>query len=251
MNRTSKNTNAIAPRIVSNALIGIVLLGTTASAATTQEEDWQLTLTPYMWAAGLSGTSTLGPIEADLDARFSDILDALKLGAMLDARLQKGRWALQSNLVWADLETESSRRLTKTQVETEMWIVELDGHYRVAENLEVLAGLRYYDLSVDADLTGAVTASASGDEDWIDPIVGGVLSVSLTDRWSFITRGDIGGFGVGSDLSWQLWGGFDYRFGESNSLVFGWRHLDWDYDEDRFGLDAYMTGPFAGVRFRF
>lgn len=233
------------------ALLGCVCVLALAPTSSAEEEEWKFTLSPYLWAAGLSGTSTLGPVEADVDASFSDILDMLELGAMLDARLEKGRWAIQSNLVWVDLENESTRRFTKTQIEAEMWIVELDGHYRVAENLEVLAGVRYYDLSVDAGLTGLVTASASGDESWVDPIVGGVVSVPLTDRWSFKTRGDIGGFGVGSDLSWQLWGVFEYRFGEHNSLVFGYRHLDWDYDEGRFGLDTYMTGPVAGVRLRF
>jgi len=233
------------------ALLGCVCILALAPTSSAEEEEWKFTLSPYLWAAGLSGTSTLGPVEADVDASFSDILDMLEIGAMLDARLEKGRWALQSNLVWVDLESESTRRLTKTQIDAETWIVELDVHYQVTENLEVLAGVRYYDLSVDADLTGLVTASASGDKDWIDPLVGAVLSVPLTDRWSFTTRGDIGGFEVGSDLAWQLWGVFDYRFGESNSLVLGWRHLDWDYDESRFGLDTYMTGPVAGIRFRF
>ena len=250
-----RNALAAVPGKISHgilgALIGVLLINATSDAVSAQEEDWEFTLSPYMWAAGLSGTASLGPLEAEVDASFSDILDALEIGAMVDFRLEKGRWALQSNLVWADLANEETRRFTKTQIEAGMWIVELDGHYKVTENLEVLAGIRYYDIDIDADLTGLVTASAGGDDTWVDPIVGAVLSVPLTDRWSFMTRGDIGGFGLGSDLAWQWEGVFDYRFGESNSLVLGWRHLDWDYDENRLGLDTYMTGPVAGVRFRF
>ncbi|UCD52408.1 MAG: hypothetical protein JSW27_07175 [Phycisphaerales bacterium] len=255
MKRMLRNTVIAVPLKISQcvlgALIGVVLVSAASGSEVAQEEEWDFTLSPYLWAAGLSGTSTLGPVEADVDASFRDILDALEIGAMLDARLEKGRWALQSNLVWVDLANESTRRLTKTQIEAETWIVELDGHYQVAENLEVLAGIRYYDLSVDADLTGVVTASASGDESWVDPIVGAIISIPLTDRWSFTTRSDIGGFGVGSDLAWQLCGVFDYRVGASNSLVLGWRHLDWDYDESRFDMDTYMTGPVAGISFRF
>ena len=52
----------------------------------------------------------------------------------------------------------------------------------------------------------------------------------------------MGSFGADSNLSWQSWGLFDYRFGKCNSLVFSWRHLNWDYDggggDDRFGMDS-------------
>lgn len=254
MNRTFRNTMPAVPDKISRgalgALIGTLLVSASAGA-TAQEQDWELTLSPYIWAAGLSGITTLGPVEGDVDVGFIDLLETLDIGAMLDARLEKGRWALQSNLIWADLGTESSQRLTQVKVNAAQWIVELDGHYQVTDNLELLAGIRYYDIRLDVEVTGAITASPKGDKNWIDPLVGGVFSVPITGRWSFKTRGDIGGFGAGSDLSWQLWGLFDYRFGKRNSLAFGWRHLAWDYSEGRFGMDTYMTGPVVGARFRF
>jgi hypothetical protein len=66
-----------------------------------------------------------------------------------------------------------------------------------------------------------------------------------------LARGDIGGFGARYDFARHLQGLFDYCFGERNSLVFGWRHLDWDYDEGdgegRFGIDSYTTGPVVEI----
>jgi hypothetical protein len=97
--------------------------------------------------------------------------------------------------------------------------------------------------------------SASATADWVDPIVGAAFKTSIDDKWSFALQGDVGGFGVGSDLSWQAWVNFDWRFSRIGSLALGWRHLDWDYSEGKgakkFTYDARMTGPVIGVSFHF
>jgi hypothetical protein len=126
----------------------------------------------------------------------------------------------------------------------------------VNDNWELVGGGRYYDMNVKAGITGAGIALAGEvDENWVDPYIGFAYSTPISDRWSFKFGGDIGGFGIGSDFSWQAIALFDYRFGKSNSAIFGWRHLDWDYDDgygiQRFEMDTYMTGPIIGLRFRF
>jgi hypothetical protein len=70
-------------------------------------------------------------------------------------------------------------------------------------------------------------------------------------------EGDIGGFGAGSDFSWQAVAtyGFDVRcFGTPLRTVIGYRALAVDYSESgRFGkneLDFVEHGPVVGVRFR-
>jgi hypothetical protein len=236
--------------------------GTVAAQEAVQEEGWKFILSPYVWGVSMDGTATVGQTEEDIDLSLSEILDALNLGAMLDFRVEKGRWALQSNLVWAELEDDAAEGPVRVEVEPTLWIVEVDGRYRLTEMWELLAGIRYYDLHVDLDVDieaeGAQASfSASGDENWIDPNIGMIFSYPFSERWSLNARGDIGGFGAGSDFAWQLWGLFDWRFGKSkhHSVVFGWRHLDWDYKtgsgDDRFELDTYMTGPIVGLRFRF
>jgi hypothetical protein len=241
-------------------LLGLVgaatTAGVTAAQEAVQEDGWEFTLSPYFWGTGLYGSSTIGDTSSDIDADFSDIWDALEMAAMLDFRAEQGRWAIQTNLVWADLESDGEAGPIRVKVKPTLWIAELGSHYRVTDNWELLAGMRYYNLDVDVNATvGSLTLSRDGDENWVDPIVGTVFKYPLTDRLSVGVRGDIGGFDAGSDLSWQLWGLFDYRFGEKNSVVLGWRHLRWDYDtgsgDDRFGIDTYMTGPILGVRFRF
>jgi hypothetical protein len=216
-----------------------------------ERDRWKFTLSPYLWCTGLQGTSRIGPTKTKIDMDFGDVLENLKLGTMLDMRLDRGRWAIHSNVLWADLEADVGSGRVQAEVECNLVIVELDGQYQLTDHLRLIGGARYYYLGLDIDGKGRLGVSASGDEDWIDPIGGLAFTYPLSERWSFGARGDVGGFGVGSDLSWQVWGLFDYRFNESSSLVFGWRHLDWDYDGGRFKLDAHMSGPVIGARFRF
>jgi len=65
-----------------------------------------------------------------------------------------------------------------------------------------------------------------------------------------VTRGDLGGFGVGSDLSWQVLALLDWQPWKHASLVAGIRGLGVDYENgsglDRFAYDATTWGPLLG-----
>ena len=80
--------------------------------------------------------------------------------------------------------------------------------------------------------------------------------MDLTEKLAFRVRGDIGGFdiGSGSDLTWNVLGGFGYSLSERTTLWLGYRILDVDYDDgsgsDLFEYDIDMSGPIAGLAIR-
>lgn len=241
--------------LVRRLLVTIVCAGMLLPA-TLRAEGWNFRLSPYLWATSLKGTAGIGPVSGDIDLGFGDILDDLEMALMLNFRAEKGPWAIQADGVWADLESEVTSGLVRTVVDTEMWIVSLNGRYRFAENWEALAGARYFRQDVGINVSaGGPGAGARGTADWIDPVIGVAFSTSLSDKWTFQAQGDIAGFGLGSDFSWHAWVNFDWRFSKVASLALGYRHLDWDYEEGagatRFSYDAYLSGPVAGVTFRF
>jgi opacity protein-like surface antigen len=63
--------------------------------------------------------------------------------------------------------------------------------------------------------------------------------------------GDVGGFGVGSDLTWQAFGGVSYDINETWSIKAGYRALATDYENGGFRLDAVSHGPVVGLGVRF
>ncbi len=46
-------------------------------------DDWDWGVTPYLWAAGISGDAAIGPINADISMDFEDIFNVLRGGALI------------------------------------------------------------------------------------------------------------------------------------------------------------------------
>ena len=85
----------------------------------------------------------------------------------------------------------------------------------------------------------------------VDPIVGVRGHYPLGERFSVSGRADIGGFSVGSDLTWQVYGGVNYDFSDSFAGTIGYRYMSIDYEAERLTLDVNLQGPLIGVTYSF
>ncbi len=244
-------------------------------------EDWQFTVSPYLWALSLDGDATVRGVESDVDISFDKILEDLHIAAMLEGEVRKGRWGLFANVLYAELEDEARGKLRNTpikidiDVDIDVAIASFGGFYRfgpwalgsgAADTeprliLDLYAGARYTDLDVDLDLDVDFEAigrdrdrKAEGDENWLDPIVGLRTFWDLSPRWTVIAFGDIGGFGVGSDFQWQATGlvGYNFKVADTydSTIYAGYRGLYQDYEDgsgdDKFEWDVTWHGPSLG-----
>ena len=100
-----------------------------------------------------------------------------------------------------------------------MWFGEFGLQYRLVDTtidrvpgitFDLYAGGRYTSIEVDIDTRGELSVNQK--VDWIDPLVGGRLGVHLSEHWFLLFMGDVGGFGVGSDLAWSVTGLLGYRW---------------------------------------
>ncbi len=64
---------------------------------------------------------------------------------------------------------------------------------------KLLAGRRYTNLKIEFDFKRGLSPDKS--KDWVDPFVGGVTQMDLTNKLSVRVENDIDGFGVGPDFS--------------------------------------------------
>jgi hypothetical protein len=95
-----------------------------------------------------------------------------------------------------------------------------------------------------------VDSSESG----VDPLIGSRSGLELTDRFAIIGEGNLGGFEVGSDFTWNAQAYVGYRFsmfGRPTTLLLGYRALYQDYHHNDFEWDVTMHGPVLGVATRF
>jgi hypothetical protein len=74
---------------------------------------------------------------------------------------------------------------------------------------------------------------------------------NFTDRFYIVGRADIGGFGVGSDLAWQLYGALGWHLTPHTTVELGYRYLYMDYTRGGFVYDLATHGAFVGMGFTF
>jgi opacity protein-like surface antigen len=236
------------------AVMALALVSTPAAAA-----EWKHEFAPYLWGSAMDGTVGIGPVTAEAEMSFSDILDDLEFGFMGMYRASRDRYSITVDAIYMGLgATEKGPGgALKADIDIDQIGLEADFGYALNERFTLLGGLRYVSLDSDLRVTGPLgnELSASQKQDWVDPLVGAIYSWPLADDWTLNLRGDIGGFGVGSDFAWQGMATLRWQFSPRTALGIAYRYLDMDYEDgkgdDFFKYDMVTSGPAMGVIFTF
>jgi hypothetical protein len=246
-----------------------------------KRNNWTISVVPYLWALSLGGDVGVKGVDADVDLAFGDILKKLNAALMLDFLVHKGRLGLFVSPLYSELQGEETQALLegsilqqniKVDATLKMLILGFGLGYRLgpyplgiqedgrtpAVIVEPYLGGRWTDLEMKLDLTGRETRSSQGSTGWADPMIGVMTAWNLYPRWSLTLNGDIGGFGIGSDLAWSVTGLAGYRFHFSERIMgnvqLGYRALYQDFESDSgsgFKYDTTMHGPYVGVSIDF
>ena len=201
----------------------------------------------------MSGTIGAKGLTAEAEVSFGDILANLQLGGLIHVEAQKERWSILFDGIFLAL--GQGLDVPPGRVDIDHVIVEFGAGYEVVDSVELLAGGRYVSLDTALQIGFDPGIVVRSDQGWVDPIVGVRVRRDLSDRWQVHLRSDIGGFGVGSDFTWNLEADVGLRVTERLSMMLGYRLIDVDYDtgtgRDQFLFDAQMSGPRLGMAFRF
>ncbi len=240
-------------------------------------DKWNIELTPYFWAAELKGDATLRGRTGPVDVGFSDLLDNLDIAFMGRAEAWKGKWGLFLDTLYMDLGAEFStpQGAISADIDVKMTMLEFGLGYRLLEttvgqnndqklSFDLLGGGRYMNIEGEVDIVVGGPLSGLGlgrtfrrRGEWVDPIVGGRLRWDINEKLAAAVRFDFGGFdiGEGSNLTWNLVAGIDYKLKDNMSLKAGYRIFDLDYDSgsgiNKFGIDAQFRGPIFGLTMKF
>ncbi len=253
--------------------------------------SWTYRFTPYGWLTALNGTQTIRGRSVKVDASFADIVEASDtlVALMGDFEARNGPVALFTDVVWSKIGADGNNIRSRTLapgvtgslaaslgLDIEMAIVEVGAAYEVYRSgplaFDLLGGARYWhqsgDLSLalaagvstaDLEVAGGRAFARSGSVDWVDPMLGARIRYTVAPGHELLLRGDIGGFGLGSDFSWQAIGAYGFELGTYQGITFsgviGYRALYVDYAQgegrQRYQFDMLQHGPVLGISARF
>ncbi len=267
--------------------------GSASSGASGTSGGWTVSLTPYVWATFLSGSSTVRGRTVDVDVNPIQVIGHLERVPFFGyGEMRKGPFALYADFMYADLGlSDGIHTHTPSTVGASLgmnfqqFIAEAGGMYELARldsggnlkdpqavksfiAIDALAGFRYWNQQADLGLnlagtvdTGGLVVSGnkaiahSGTVDWTDPLIGLRLRHQFEPGKELTLRGDFGGFGVGSQFSWNLLAAYNYSVSKTASLYIGYRALDVDYKQGQgktlYEFDIIQHGPVTGLTVKF
>lgn len=238
------------------------LLAGLGAAATAEAAEPQLSLTPYLWIAGVTGTlgtTVPGLPTQRVEADFGDVLSHLNaIPVMLAGEYRQGRFGVLADLMAISVEADTKpagpafsggearlRQVTGTVLLA--WRVVEDGPVA----LDLGLGLRAFGVSTRFTLeAGALPGQRiERDANWANPIAGLRYRHELSDGWAATLYGDIGG--GGGDLTWQALATLDYRLSDRMTLSAGYRWLSFERESGALRQEMGMGGPILGATLRF
>jgi opacity protein-like surface antigen len=210
--------------------------------------SWEVRTALYGWAQSLDGDVGIRSAVAPLDVPFRDIVEDLDMAFMGLVEAGRGDWSFLADLSYAKT-SDSKGPLDYSQKQfVGNFLVIHDTLNTERTHLDLFAGARLN--WVEADLTlGPLDFSA--DKTWVDPIIGARFQAELCERGFFRAVGDIGGFSISSDLTWQAMVGLGWRVMENGSLLLAYRGIGTDYDSGGFTYDVVGHGPLIGFEYQF
>lgn len=230
-------------------------------SAPADAKKWHFATIGYVYFAGAYGkTSPRDPLPpVDLDLSFRDVLKAFKFAFMGAAEVRKDRLVFLGDLMWVHLgESEGltvrDKNFADVKIDSKTTAITALGGYRVVNKgpvvVDLLAGGRLNGNKQRLQYHGTlVDVSASVSKTWIDPIVATRIMAPLGGKFGLSLYGDIGGFGIGSDLTWQGIATVNYQLSRKMNLGLGWRYFKINYDDsDGFLYNVAQSGPVLTFR---
>ena len=219
-------------------------------------DEWKFQFSPmFLWGMHIDGASTIGPTTAPLDLDFSDILNSLSAVFTFHFEATKGDWTYFSELQYVKLTpTMDITPIASMDINFRDYMFELGTGYAFSRSerskWEGLLGLRYTQQKIKTTLQPVNVGLLDVSNNWIDIFVGLRNTYTISDEWTLLSRADIGA--GGSDFVWNAVVMADYRFNDWGSVFFGFKAMDYDYDNDKHGFDHYaydatQYGPLAGL----
>ncbi|PWU03034.1 MAG: hypothetical protein C5B52_04190 [Bacteroidetes bacterium] len=224
---------------------------------------WSFLAEPYIMLPYMNGSVGIGNYpDIKVTAKPGDVFMRLEFGAMLNFEARHNNWTLGTDIMYMSLHQDINGKgqdfLGQLEVKQLSW--ELSALYKIKPWFEAGAGARYRNMDTHAIVDflpqgGPTENEKSGSVSWVDPIAIGRITIPLHGKWIANVRGDIGGFGVGSNLTWQINPMLGFKFSKLFQFSASYRVISVDYEKgnesSRYMYNMVTSGPVVRFGFNF
>jgi hypothetical protein len=145
----------------------------------------------------------------------------------------------------ADKIRNAVQALIQSQQPALVAAIRTNAQARVSQQKSALAG------QVANFLNRALNSSFSLYENWFDPFIGLRGRYNLTKALYLTGEADVGGFGVGSEITWETYAAIGCQITRNIYSEVGYRYLYLDYDTTNFIFQGSLRGAQITVGLRF
>jgi hypothetical protein len=229
--------------------------------ATGGDDQWHLSVSPYLWLPGAHGTLGAFNREAGFKVSPSDLLSHFRLGVLGAVEVRRNRLLTTLDLMYLRLGANNAIpsppavQAVSANFTANIFILTPKIGIRLIDQKSIkadfLAGIRYWYFGENVSFSPSVLGlNFSRSQNFVDPLVGGRIEAALTPKVVFTVAGDVGGWGAASQLEYQVVGLLGYKLKPNMTLQGGYRYLYLDYTKSGPAnpvLNVAMSGVVLGV----
>jgi hypothetical protein len=228
-----------------------------------------------IWFPGSRGTFTIGDNTLNGDSKLNEVFSQyFKSDTKVDYyyvgkfAVTLNKWQLQGDIFGGKLHntiTFSFEQTHLADMELATIMPRMIVGYQVFEHsfkrrplkrrLEFwpYAGCRFYHVNIKNN-SSSVLPEFEINKNWIDPLIGFRIQMTL-NRFAISFENDIGGFGVGSDITYWFQISGEFKAAKFLAIKLGWIYMNINYNDSKrdesFNYKMVLQGPLAGIIFNF
>ena len=153
------------------------------------DDQWHIGFLPYLWFAGMHGTTGVRGLNASVHASAGDLLSHFNIGLMAALDVRKNRVVLPVDMMWARLSDSKSipenvAGVNSIDARVGQFVLSPKGGYRIIDGrhfkVDGLVGLRYWHLGQKLNFSPTIFNGVSTSQNWVDAL-GGAIGAHLDD----------------------------------------------------------------------
>lgn len=232
-------------------------------------KKFNFSIMPYAWLVSVGGT--VGYIDGQkfgFNKSFTDALKYLKMAASVSGKFKYERVSFVYDIAYFNLKgfgTEidaastpniASANWTVKQTLYDLFIAYLFPSKSKKIMVDVYGGGRLIVLNTATTIVATSNGAqrmSSYDNSYLNPVIGVNAEYVLDQKakWVAWSKGDIGGFGVNSEMTWQLNAGFGYMLSPQVPLTLGFKYIGINHDKNQFAWQVNEYGFTIGIGYRY